>query len=572
MAGMNLKLQGQFKFDIYNSKKELISSSEYIDNFITNSGVMYPYHFTFADCFRYLSLGSGTAGNSIVKGNNETTGLQTPIPIYSYIGGRTSFNGGTNTTNYTQPGQFGAACGYIQNADGVTLVRSWTFPDNSGDAFTSTKTFGEFMVTPGRPYVSGADKNLLCSCNELASTNDATGLDCSATAEYYNWLSSKYLAINGIKRLKICDATKAFARVVPSPSITVNAGDILNVIYQLNIAIDTGIHFSSLVNGAGAGNWQGKLNSYNNITQPGVALINDGVVGNSFAPNNNQRLQHFDYTPGVSRLYVFENEYGESFVPPMGIPLEPSAPYFVNQLQNQSIVYYLSDNDIQFLVSASGGALVDSGDYRPWSPTSPTGVIYPLTSGLLPFINQNTQVLTSPSVYWSQNLNSYNIRMNQGTSPSTSDITLDNSTSSISFVATKTAQPLFSLLTNSSTGIRTGQIVYNSNFSNYTGASHLYAKSFVAAYRDIAFGVATYPGDTTNLIPFFDAVFSGTNTGFLPNLITGLLPPDSITGVQIDTSLSTNFNNLNNTSFSPYPLFNTILTWSVPCPYGVVGC
>jgi hypothetical protein len=577
MAGINLKLQGQFKFDIYNSNKELISSSEYIDNFITNSGVMYPYHFTFADCFRYLTIGSGTLGNSIAKSNTiaETTGLQIPIPVFSYIGGRTNFNSGVNATNYTSPGQFGAACGYVQTASGVSLIRSWAFPDNSGDAFDSSQTFGEFMVTPGRPYVTGADKIPLCSCSEISTTFDATGLDCSATAEYYNWLSDKYSSINGQKRLKICDATKAFARV--SFPITVNQGDILNVIYKLNIGIDTGIHFSSLVNGVGTNNWQGILNSYNNITQPGVALINDGVVGNSIAPNGNQRLQHFDYTPGANRIYLFENEYGESFVPPMGIPLEPSAPYFINQLNNQSITYYLSDDDTQFLVSASGGPLVDSGDYKPWNPTSSTGVIYPITSGLLPFSNQNDKVLTNPNIYWSQNPNIYNIRKRQGAGPSVNDITTSAAMAANSFAASKTAQPLFSLLyinkTNSSiySGIRTGQVVYNSNFSNYTGNSLLYAKSFVAAYKDIAYGVATYPGDTQNLIPFFDAVFSGTNTGFLPNLITGIIGYNT-TGATIDTSLATNFNTLQNVSLSAYPLFNTVLTWSVPCPYGVTGC
>jgi hypothetical protein len=63
MSALGLKLQGQFKLDLLDASGNLIKTSNFIDNFITNSGVMYPYYFAFADCFRFLSVGSGDKGN-----------------------------------------------------------------------------------------------------------------------------------------------------------------------------------------------------------------------------------------------------------------------------------------------------------------------------------------------------------------------------------------------------------------------------------------------------------------------------------------------------------------------------
>jgi len=64
-------LQGQFKVDIYNQSGDLIDTTDYFSNFITPTGLDYPYTYNFADCFRFLSLGVGTSSNTMT-----TTGLQ----------------------------------------------------------------------------------------------------------------------------------------------------------------------------------------------------------------------------------------------------------------------------------------------------------------------------------------------------------------------------------------------------------------------------------------------------------------------------------------------------------------
>ena len=62
-------LQGQFKVDVYDQKGELVDTTDYFDNFITQTGLNYPLDYNFADCFRYLTLGrNGGANNMGVTG------------------------------------------------------------------------------------------------------------------------------------------------------------------------------------------------------------------------------------------------------------------------------------------------------------------------------------------------------------------------------------------------------------------------------------------------------------------------------------------------------------------------
>ena len=223
-----IKLQGQFKFDVFDKNGKLIKTSEYVDNFITNSGATFPYYFAFADCFRFLSVGIGTAQNSI--GPNETVGLQTPNLIYSYIGSRNDF-ADSSTTNYdiNSSSPLIVNCGYTYHSSGVSLFRQWRLPDNQGNFFDSQQIFNEFMVSPGKPYASDGNGNFyysnanqtvkICSCNEVPVDSDGNTIDnsnnslftgdCSSTADYYNWLS-----LSQPNKIRICDATGAFARLV----------------------------------------------------------------------------------------------------------------------------------------------------------------------------------------------------------------------------------------------------------------------------------------------------------------------------------------------------------------------
>jgi len=579
MSAIGLKLKGEFKFDLYDSGKNLISSSDFMDNFITNSGVYYPLFFAFADCFRYVSVGSGTTGNSIIKtgtANPETTGLQIPImgSGYSYVGARPMTS--SSVTNYS------TGCGYRETISGIDLFRQWTLPNNTG-FFSGYQTFNEFMVSPGQPYVTGITGQLLCTCDENDS-NGTYGNDCSSVAMYYNWVHNEYemYAPPGFQnRLKMCDAINAFARVVYPVNIVPNS--YLNITYRLSVIPQTGMSFSSLTNNVTDTvdpNWSGILNVVSAVTQPGIKLINDGTIANGggtsaepTAPNQERRLQHFDYT-GDFPDYDFGYEYGESFVPPMGIPLEPSL-LSIATTTTQNIQYYVSSDNTEFLVSNTG-IFSQTGSFAPWNPSSGTftGIG---KSGLAPFVNNNSVIISVGGSYWPANPNTFNIRTSTQAYPQTGDITqVQTSPSITTYIApvSTITQPQTGLLFLINGGVRTGQTIYGFNFISYRSDSRFNVKSLVAGYVDATTAVNLSYGDDVNMVPFFDSIFSGTGQVFIPPLISGLGPyyNGSNTGVSISGAGDTNYFYLLNGNGTTYPLLNTILTWSVPCPQGTSGC
>lgn len=616
MSAIGLSLQGQFKFDLHDKSGNLLKSSNFVNNFITNSGVFYPYHFAFADCFRFLSVGSGDAGNSI-RFSNETTGLEIPIPEYSYIGSRNDFY--SSDTNYAP-----SACGYKLSGNLIELYRQWTLPNNLGGdqgAFQVGGTFKEFMVTPGRPYETGENGTKLCTCNQIEG--EGSGRDCSSIAEYYEWVSekTKNLNIAQNRKMRICEAHKAFARIVPDP-VDYISGSVLNVTYKLSVIIDSGINLKTLSKPNPSqpdGNWNLKLNLISNITQPGIKLINDGQLITKVprAPESKTRLQHYNYT-GIGRNYNFENEYGESFVPPYGAPLEPSHLFLSENKNDTNIVYYLSEDNSQFLVSPTGGNFTKTGDFAPWNIYVPTTiyssgnfaysgnftykyinsipnsgkplnntqywenlnylkVVSGFTSGLKPFKNNIESAINGSYGYWYDNKNEYNIRRNSGTSANTGDITLSVGMAKRHFESVDQDFPTFGLkyiANNPNSGTRTGQVFYTFDFRNYNLDLDFYARSLVAAYKDVSYGTED-ERDDKNLIPFFDVIFSGTGKSFFPEIITGRKDYGGdygVTGAFISGTTNQDYYYLNYISFGKYPIFTNYLTWSVPCPPSVSGC
>ncbi len=577
MSSIGLALRGEFKFDLYDTGRNLLQSSNFTDNFITNSGVMYPCYFAFADCFRYVSIGTGTGVNSIVKNNMsypETTGLQFPLTGYEYVGGRQNINGDITTTNYAPVG-----CGFTETASGINLFREWMFPDNTGGYFTGYQTFNEFMVTPGKPYVTGLSGVSLCTCDETDGIG-TFGNDNTTAAQYYTWLKAVYMAQEF--RLKMCDATKAFARVVYP--INIIPYTTLNITYRLTVTPNTGISMVGMNNSSAGGpypnNWSGLLNTITRITQPGIKLINDGTIINPpSAPNDQDRLQHFNYSGNINgqqyvSTYHFNNEYGESFIPSMGIPLEPSNVSVGSTYQN--IAVYLSSDNIEFLVGPSG-YVINTGNFSPWN--SGSGVIMACDSGLAPFLNNNSVILNEGGSYWTNNPNTFNIRTSSGDYPNTGDITLYTSPGIASYYLSPARfNPIVSWLNiggNVNSGIRTGQVSYVFSFQVYGQSYYLFAKSLVAGYKDLNFS-SYYECDPTNMVPFFDSIFSGTGIGsiFLPSIITGnsIYTNGNNTGAHISGSNNNNYFYLANVTASAYPIFNTMLSWSAPCPSGVTGC
>lgn len=602
MSNIGLSLKGQFKFDLYDKSGNLKNTSNYVDNFITKTGVFYPIHFAFADCFRFLSVGDGNAPNSI-QSIDETTGLNQPLEAFSYIGSRDNYYD-AESTNYS----LAPSCGYrFPSGNMVELYRMWTLPNNLGGdlgSFQNDGIFKEFMVSPGRPFVIDSDGKKLCSCIDFG--NGAYGLDCSAISEYYNWVNSV-----DNKRLKICDGDKAFARIVNT--INYSSGDILNVTYKLSIIIDSGVHFASLSkpnSNQQDSNWNSKLNAIYNITNPGIKLINDGEPKPlGIRGPQDVRLQHYDY--GSFRDYDFTKEYGESFIPPHGMPLEPSCIFYNTNPNNENIIFYLSEDNIQFLVSSSGGAFEKTGEFAPWNIYN-TGRVYRFgdfaysgnftykyinqipnsnkslndlnywqnlnylkvvtasNSGLKPFANEVEQSINNPFSYWNLQ-NKFNIRIEKidnidtnNSFPDTGNI-LDTKRypEKLYYISPNKSQPITTY------GDRNGKITYIFNFRNFSQASNLQAKSLVGAYKDVNQSLKNY-------VPFLDLLFSGfgNESIFAPKIITGTRDYGDLnnTGAYISGADNKEYFYLSNVGNAPYPIFTTALSWSVPCPQGVNGC
>ena len=186
-------LQGQFKVDVYNQSGELIDTTDYFDNFITQTGLSYPYDYNFSDCFRFLSLGNGTTPNTML-----TTGLRGAASVII------AKNIDTNISEYQQlhyldhshldvkSAASAGSCGTRVGADGPAMYRGWIIPTGENMFMADTFSINEFAVYP-------------------SSGNDPTG---------------KY----------------AFSRVVRG--VTLPSGTKTIVTYMLNVKIkNTGAHY-----------------------------------------------------------------------------------------------------------------------------------------------------------------------------------------------------------------------------------------------------------------------------------------------------------------------------------------
>src|ERR1700761_9732486 len=94
---INYGLQGAFKVDLF-SGGQFMETTDWFSNFITHTGLSYPSIYAFADCFRYLSIGSDSStanfGFSASNlGQQPTTGLSAPFLTF-------------NTSAGTQPGTY----------------------------------------------------------------------------------------------------------------------------------------------------------------------------------------------------------------------------------------------------------------------------------------------------------------------------------------------------------------------------------------------------------------------------------------------------------------------------------
>lgn len=575
--------------DVFDISGNLLRTSNYVKNFITNSGTLYPYYFAFADCFRYLSLGTGTGKNSTGLSMAPTTGLNSGVSGFQYLG----------SGHYTTGGFLGGGCGNSCNpaSNTITLIRQWGLPDTTGGAFTSSYNFSELMVTPGKPYVSGWNTDGTnwfpsgaCSCEELVwsvsggngGAADLTGKDCSQAAYYYGLLpnigehiNNQFGTSSGLRqRLRLCDAPQAFARITGNFYAT--SGEVLAITYQLNLSfssgINTGVYFSSFPTGTDR-NWNA-LGFANNMTNPGIKLIVDSYMSSNnssiLAPNGNPRLQQLDYINHTT--YPTNALYGESFTPSVGMAMEPSCIYD----NGGNFIVYVSDDNSQFMVSPSGGPC-NTGLYKPWNST---GLTLPQNSGLMKFQTLLSGNTTSGAIddgsnsshYWM--MNPYNIRTKTSSAsyPNTGDVSSVGS----QIPNTYTGAQSRSYFTS---GTRGGSILTNYNFPNFAtnigfGAVQ-YVKSFVIGYVDAQSVISTYSLntlDTVNPVAIFDCLFSGLSGSgdFIPTISTG--NQSNSTKTKIVGAGKTDYNYLTGQNGSLFPTFQNLLSWTADCPSGVDGC
>lgn len=472
MVDIDFKLEGKFKFEVFAQDGSLNYFTEYTPNFITPSGLNYIKEFALADCFRFVSVGTGTGQNTVI--GNGTTGLGAPVSGYQYIGGNPISCGRGN--QYIE-----GACGYRVDRTGFSLFRGWRVPAETGVYFNRNYIFNEFMVTPGPSRVSGYRYGGLsgaCSCNQQVY------VDSSEIGPVREGIEAPDFFLN---YPQICDADKAFARVLRR--IPVNSGEFLIVHYSLFVTASTGItsfRFSSgrgisVYNGEntdGIYNWSGCSGRY--------SLVHYG-----FKPINNGNVLSAGAAIQINSSYDFR--IGESFIPFFGIPFEPSCPL-------SRRVGYLTNDNVQFFANPLGAAMSDTGKYFPYSFSGepfPSGVIYFLPNLISEYSDDSTindNYTTYESIINARRSSSFLSR------PYTGDFLTVSSFTAEEVISTEVSGSGVNL-PNSGRN-RSLSLVYKFDDENLTGIR--VARAYVQSYR--------HSSTSANYYPFLDMVLSPQDT------------------------------------------------------------
>ena len=121
----DFKLNGEYKYTIFDSQKNIKRESDYFSNFITSDGLRFIYFTGFAHNLEYLSLGSSNTANSL-----STTGLSAPINDFQYFTGFLSNSVGTQV-----------------NPSGLSFYKTWLIPSLTSGV-SKNYTVREFSVSP----------------------------------------------------------------------------------------------------------------------------------------------------------------------------------------------------------------------------------------------------------------------------------------------------------------------------------------------------------------------------------------------------------------------------------------
>jgi hypothetical protein len=230
-----INLDGHFKVDLYNQNDELIESTDFANNFITTTGLSYPYYMPFAEGFKWLSLGTSNTANTI-----HTTGLYGRVDGEDYYEYSDAFEYLT--------GFYPAGCGYVEQPDGIDLYRAWRLPESGNSYMKKEFTFKEMMTSPGRP-------------KKMATPND-----------------TEVLYTGGALPVAPTKGLSAFSRVLQT--FTVPSGDWAVITYKLGVTIDTGIrNFNKFIGLWDADSEHGSPDLWQNLTgqskllHPGVRIV-----------------------------------------------------------------------------------------------------------------------------------------------------------------------------------------------------------------------------------------------------------------------------------------------------------
>jgi len=298
VAKTNAQLKGEYKVDILNDKGELIEEGEWFPNFITQTGLFYPKLYSFADCFRFLSVGGGVSptANSMTT-TGLSAGASTEIAV---VDSASKLNSANQSIRYMSKDQYHvpladdgiAGCGTISTPKGPIMFRAWEIPSGNNVASVS-QTFREFMVSPN---------------------SGITGLDAYASGNGYS-------------------GQLAFSRVIKN--ITIPQYSKAIVTFRLSLFYDqTGVKTFD------AGTFD-----------TGSANVEDDTYD---LMNTWSNLSGY-YKQVYHGLRLVDN-FGATFAPKYGDPLEPS------RVDSNKIVSWISPDYNQFSVAATGGSQASESD------------------------------------------------------------------------------------------------------------------------------------------------------------------------------------------------------------------
>jgi hypothetical protein len=307
-SSIQCELKGSYKFDLYSGRgaeRRLVESTEWFDNDITCSGLNYPYVYSFADCFKFLSLGTGST-----HANNQTgTGLRFPLTGFQvsngyvgigaqsgqYIGWQGYEIGGPHDETYSNAQS--SSCGSKFTDQGISLYRGWTIPTGAienGTVSNQTITITSFMVSPG----SGSD-------------------------------------ITGRGAFSIADRT-----------VTLPSGFTATIFYQLSLNFQ---NFKNRTFFSGKNDGNGWFYTGNAATG-----VNGSETGMLYEWANCSGIYR-QVLPGLQMV----DALGSSFIPAWGDQMEPK------YRQCKKLYFYLSPDNSQFAVSDNGVApTTESGAYN----------------------------------------------------------------------------------------------------------------------------------------------------------------------------------------------------------------